>query len=320
MRSSFVEGTQLQYAWDATSLNDLKICPRRYQLSRIEGWEWKAQSIHLKFGMEVHHTIQDYEFCKVDGQDHEEAVFNAIRALMQRTGDYPSEEEVKTQEKASARRKTKEVLLRTCINYLDHYKEDPVETLILESGRPAIEVNFNFDLERKPHLLCGILDKIGIYQESQFVLDHKTTTYQLTEYYYDKFNPDCQMSVYSIAGQVVVHSPIRGVIIDGITIGADGVPGFGRGFTYRNQGQLEEWLHNLDYLLSQAEQYAQDQYWPQNDTACDKYGGCPFRRVCSKAPSVREAYLRADFNQLPENERWNPLSIRETSIAQPADE
>jgi len=256
----------------------------------------------------------DYEFGRAAGQEHDEAVFHAIKALMLRTGDYPKDIDVIQQEKASARRKTKEVLVRTCVWYFEYYKDDQIKTMILENGKPAVEINFNFDLERKPHLICGILDKIGEFQEDPYVIDHKTTTYKLTGYYYGKFNPDNQMSVYSIAGRVVAHSPIRGVIIDGITIGADGVPDFGRGFTYRNQGQLEEWLHNLDYTISQAEQYAADDYWPQNDTACDKYGGCPFREICTKDPKVRTAYLKANFDQLPEDKRWNPLSIRQTSI------
>jgi hypothetical protein len=44
-----------------------------------------------------------------------------------------------------------------------------------------------------------------------------------------------------------------------------------------------------------------------NDTACDKYGGCEFREVCSKSPSVRDKFLKADFKQ---EEPWNPLIPR----------
>jgi hypothetical protein len=54
------------------------------------------------------------------------------------------------------------------------------------------------------------------------------------------------------------------------------------------------------------EEYAKEGYWPQNDTACDKYGGCRFRGVCSRSPSVRQAFLDSDFRR----EMWNPLDTR----------
>ena len=44
-----------------------------------------------------------------------------------------------------------------------------------------------------------------------------------------------------------------------------------------------------------------------NDTACDKYGGCKFRDICSKSPNVREKFIKADFKEQP---IWNPLRTR----------
>ena len=85
---------------------------------------------------------------------------------------------------------------------------------------------------------------------------------------------------------------------------------FARGFTFRTPDQLTEWLADLRYWLTMAENYATMEYWPQNDTSCDKFGGCRFRSVCSKDPSVRERFLEADFIKLPESERWNPIKPR----------
>ena len=47
-----------------------------------------------------------------------------------------------------------------------------------------------------------------------------------------------------------------------------------------------------------------------NDTACDKFGGCKFRSICSKSPQVREQFLRSDFVKLEEKDQWNPLKSR----------
>ena len=62
--------------------------------------------------------------------------------------------------------------------------------------------------------------------------------------------------------------------------------------------------------LNIAEACADANYWPMNDTACDKFGGCKFRGTCSKSPAVRDQFLAADFLQLPESDRWNPLRSR----------
>ena len=118
------------------------------------------------------------------------------------------------------------------------------------------------------------------------------------------------MTLYSLAGQVVIDSPVRGVIIEAAQILLDKPNRFVRGFTYRTQDQLNEWIADLRYTLSLAESFAEAGHWPMNDTACDKFGGCKFREVCSKSPSVRKIWLASDFTQLPENERWNPLKAR----------
>ena len=64
------------------------------------------------------------------------------------------------------------------------------------------------------------------------------------------------------------------------------------GFTYRTQDQIEEWLNDLRILLQTNESYAEAGYWPMNDTACDKFGGCRFRGICSKTPDAREMFSK----------------------------
>jgi hypothetical protein len=224
--------------------------------------------------------------------------------------------------------------------YLEQFRDDPAETFILSDGKPAVEQSFRFSLDWGPHsamttredileeikdkpigervtiplskanyMLCGHLDRVVTFSGELFVMDRKTTSYAPTSYYFAKYEPDNQMTLYSLAGKIVLNAPVRGVIIDAAQIG-DGFTAFGRGFTYRTQDQLEEWLADLRYWLVLAEQFAKAGTWPMNDTACDKFGGCRFRGICSKSPSVREQFLAATFTQLPQSERWNPLKPR----------
>lgn len=161
----------------------------------------------------------------------------------------------------------------------------------------------------QPYILCGHLDKVVDFNGDLYVEDHKTSTTTPGSYFFNQFEPNNQMTLYTLAAQVVLASPIKGVIIDAAQILVDS-SAFARGFTYRTQDQLEEWTNDLQYHLSIAESYATEGYWPMNDTACDKFGGCRFRTICSKSPRVRGEFLRADFDQLPEDERWNPLKPR----------
>lgn len=321
--SPFLPGTHIQYAWDSTSLGWLKTCPRLYQYHMIDGWSHLETPIHLRFGIEYHQALHDYEKTKNKQLKHVEALRETVRVLLIRIADWKPKPHTKSEEL-----KTKWNLLRTVVWYLEKFRDDPAETFIQKDGTPAMEVSFKFELDwgpagsrafpqgewTQPYLLCGHLDRIVTFSDAIFVMDRKTTTSTPGSYYFDNFAPDNQMTIYSFAGQVVLDAPIKGVIIDAAQVGKD-FSRFVRGFTYRTPDQIEEWIKDLKEWLSLAEGYATEGYWPQNDTACNKFGGCRFREICSKSPHVREKFLEASFEK---GERWNPLIPREWESTMPS--
>lgn len=314
--SPFLPGTNIQYALDSTSIGYLKICPRLYQYTMIEGWNSKEESVHLKFGIEYHKALQDFDMSIAAGIPHEDAIHDTIRELLTRTADW----------KPDHKTKNKEFLVRTVIWYFEHFRDDPAKTFVMDNGKPAVEVSFRFELDwgpqdkaylpvggldgaAQPYLLCGHLDRVVNFNDELYVMDRKTTTSTPGSYYFNQYEPHNQMSLYTLASQVIFESPIRGVIIDVAQIGM-GFSRFVRGFTYRTPDQIEEWLNDLRYWTSLMEGFASAGHWPMNDTACDKFGGCRFREVCSKSPQVRENFLRSDFEKLAPEDRWNPLKPR----------
>jgi len=325
--SPFLPGTKIQYAWDSTSIGYIKTCPRLYQYIMLDGWTPKEDSVHLRFGQEYHKALEEYDGAKITGQNHEDAVREAIRRLIIRVHDWNPD--VNTR---AGNYKNPRTLLQLLIDYLDKYRDDPAQTIIREDGSAATEVSFRFELDwgpkvdlteygsdgevfpeysmPQPYVLCGHLDRVVTFNDQIMVMDHKTTTTAAGSYYMNQWSPNNQMSLYTLAGQVVLGGVIKGVIISAAQILLDKPNAFERGFTFRTPHQTEEWIQDLRIHLHMAEQYATINYWPQNDTACDKFGGCKFRGVCSKDPSVREAFLKADFIKLPEEERWNPLKPR----------
>lgn len=302
--SPFLPGTRIQYAWDSTSLGWLKTCPRLYQYSMIEGWRANSDSVHLTFGIHYHRALENYDRLRAEGATHDEALCSVVHEALQATwtpsGPWHPDHNTKTREN----------LIRSIIWYCDHFAEDPAQTVILHNGKPAVELSFKMELDygehlNQPYLLCGHLDRIVNFLDGVYVMDRKTTSTTVASNYFDGFSPDNQMSLYSLAAKVIYKTPVKGVIIDAAQI-AVGFTRFSRGFTHRTEAQLEEWLHDTKYWFSIARSYATNGHWPQNDKACHLYGGCVFRKVCSKSPEVRETFLESDFHHEP----WNPLIPR----------
>jgi len=326
IKSPYLTGTKIQYAWDSTSLGLIKTCPRLYQYTMLDGWSPKGESVHLRFGQEYHKALEDYDILTLqEGLDREEAIRETVLRVLQRVQGW----EVDRSSRAG-KYKNRETLVGLILDYFDHYSPDPAATVIREDGRPAVELSFRFELDwgpkagmiakserddtylvpGQPYLLSGHLDRVVEYNGELFVMDRKTTTTTLGPYYFDQYSPNNQMTLYTIASRVILSAPIKGVIIDAAQILLEKPNHFQRGLTYRTDDQTNEWIDDLQYWFSLAEQFATNNYWPMNDTACDKFGGCRFRGICAKSPQVRETFLKAEFEKLEESERWNPLKPR----------
>jgi len=283
----------------------------------IEGWVPKDESVHLRFGAEYHTAIENYDKARAQGMSFDDAVDLAVHQMLINIKDWDPDTSTK-----AGHYKNHETLLQLVVDYFDFYRADAFETFILENGMPAVELSFKFALDwgpnftsneassGQPYLLCGHLDRVVTYQGDLYVLDHKTTTTTPSAYFFNQFAPNNQMTLYTFAGQVVLGTIINGVVIEAAQILLEKPNNFVRGFTYRTDDIIDEWLRDLEYHLNAAEAFAEAGHWPMNDTACDKFGGCRFREVCSKNPGVRQRFLEADFIQLPLEERWNPLKPR----------
>lgn len=310
--SPFLPGTSIQFAWDSTSLGWLKECPRKYQLSMLGGYRLKGESVHLSFGRWYHSGLELYDRLRAEGKGHDEAQTEMVGQAAEWTWDRETGRAWTTDNTY----KTRETLIRSLIWYTEHFKEDPAQTVILDNGKPAVELSFKLTLDQGPttgtgtpdqqlYILCGHMDRVVTYQEGTYICDRKTSSTTITSSYFDQYDPDNQMSLYTFAGRIIYNLPIKGIIIDAAQV-AVGFTRFSRGFTHRTESQLEEWLQDTYHWFAQAERFATEGYWPMNDKSCHKYGGCPFRQVCSKSPEVRQHFLDSNFVKA----EWNPLVPR----------
>lgn len=307
----------IQYAWDSTSLGLLKTCPRKYQLSMVLNWQPKERSYHLTFGIIYHSAIEHWLKRKVEmrlaGEAeidliHETATREAIHLALKQSYGYKPGLKKGVEDTA----KTRENLIRTLVWYFEHYRDDKCRTHVFEGGRPAVELSFRFPIGNDL-LLAGHLDHIVQFGEDPDQLygqDHKTTASTITgasaRYFFQGFNPDNQMTLYTTAAMVAFNTPIKGMIVDAAQI-AVGFSAFARDFTHRSEAQVQEFLAGVQTYRRQAELYHRQGFYPMNESSCGNYGGCAFRDICAKSPQVRERFLRTEFTQ---DKPWNPLESR----------
>ena len=314
--SPFLPDSNIQFVWDSTSLGWFKDCPRKYKYHMIDGWVGRGQSIHLTFGIHYHSALESYDKARAEGADHEEALRQAVSRALKDSFGWESDHTSKNRDN----------LLRSVVWYCEQFKDDPAKTVVLANGKAAVELSFKMELEfgpeagkelwldpadgkdyekQTPYILSGHIDRLAEMDGGIYVTDRKTTGSTLYAGYFDQYTPHNQMSLYSLAAKVIFETPVKGVLIDAVQI-AVGFSRFSRGFAYRTDSQLEEWMVDLKATLAYAESCATAGYWPHNDMSCNKFGGCEFRGVCSKSPEVREIFLESDF----EKKHWNPLQVR----------
>lgn len=304
----------LQEAWDSTSLGAFKTCPFKYLLSIVFGYSSNRKDA-LVFGIAFHEAMQKYHYTRASGSSHDQGIKTALIAAIKSFVE-PDESDSPVPYQALSSERNLYSLLRAVVWHLDHFtdngfQEDSCKTFILSNGLPAAELSFRFSPELNlpsgfnQILLCGHLDHVVEHQGTLYIKDYKTTK-SLSANFFDQFNPDNQMTLYTLAGNVVFDLPVRGVIIDGVQLGVH-FARFQRGYSNRTQEQLECWLADTEFYLHQAHTCASRGHWPQNDKACNMYGGCEFRKVCQAPFSLHKTILDSSFTKRV----WNPLQTRE---------
>lgn len=314
----------LQLAIDSTSLGAYKTCPRLYYQSIVLGWQSKRESVHLQFGLLFHSCVERYHHKKAAGQSHDDALDFVFDWLLRETWNKTLNRPWDTSLLQDGQYKNRFTLLRSVVGYLDKYGEhDALQTVILENGKPAVELSFSFDSgftsnsTGEPFLLCGHMDRMAILNGDPYILDPKTTKSELNARYWSSHNPSNQFGIYLLAGQITYKQPVKGLLVDGIQVQV-GDTKYDRHLITKDKFQLEEfhkstgiWLRQMEDSAADAEFLINDKQdaslaYPMNETSCTKYNGCDFQSVCSRSPSARKLKLETDFKR----RIWDPLKKR----------
>lgn len=322
-----------QLHWDSTSYGAFCTCPFYYYLTQIQGLDLRHRSVHLAFGIAWHSALERFHHLRASGLSYETSLHWTIAETAWRQLRTPEEqqrnqgfheESIPVGPLSHVAVKTPATLIRSLIQYLDSHRHDELETVILPSGKAAVELSFAFDLDLddgdQTATYRGHMDRVvskGIKLDfSQPTLpprpwpvwnsDYKTTSQALNARYFAQFTPDIQMTGYTLGSGVVLPEPGRGTIVDAAQLGVTGSQ-FARHYVTRSPAALKEFISDLQIDIQRAHFYAQIGSWPMNRKACRREGrDCEFRLACA-SPNSRASLLKADFKR----ERiWDPTATR----------
>jgi hypothetical protein len=296
------ENPYLQLVWDATSLGTFKECPRKYYYQVIQGYTTRKTALALDFGIALHEGLEGFYRRQFEGMAFEEN----LRETLKRELQSPLRANIDSYEDPLRNSRS---LVGLTQSYLDRYRDDPCTTKSFRDGTLGIELHFQFECELESahgevFSFAGHIDRLvdngslGLY-----IMDHKTTSMPLTDFYFSQYNPDTQMTLYTIAGEVCYDTPIKGVLVDAINVKSGD---FARQLTLRSKEYCNEWLEEQKHWLTLAEYFATKGSWPQNDKSCNKYSGCPFKSICTAPRGLRAQILREDFTKRV----WDPTQAR----------
>lgn len=297
----------LQLYIDSHSLGEFKTCPRRYYYSILLGYQPPAESVHLTFGIMLHVAIEQYWKRRLTLlEDHETALPEIVKLIMNLTWDKKLNRPWQSDHKT----KNRFTLIRTIVWYLDRFQDDPIRVLTVGS-KPAVELPFEIysgyesQITGEHFILCGRIDRLGELNGNRYVIDVKSTASTISPHWYSSFTPDNQFTIYCIASKEYYDTETAGLIVDGCQI-AQSFSAFHRELVNRSESQLEEWRDDLGFHLNNLDQCARSGKWPMNDKACNLYGGCPFRPVCSQPSQYGRDQMLTQYRR----RTWDPLQRR----------
>lgn len=294
---------------DSTYLATFRSCPWKSNLSYIEHWKPRGESVHLVAGKAYADGLEAARRSHWErGLSPDTALGQGIAALLKSYGTFdPPESSAKTPDR----------MVGALESYFAQYGWDTDAAQPAQIGSKwGIEFSFAEPLPvlhpttGNPLIYAGRADAIVEYAGGLYILDDKTTS-SLGESWLNQWGMRSQFTGYCWAARNIGLHP-AGVLVRGVSIlktkyGHAQVP------TQRSGWEIARWLEQTRRDLERAIAAWQSDTWDMNlDHACTEYGGCTFaREVCkSEDPTT---WLPVGFTR----RRWDPLTRTEHDVPDP---
>lgn len=288
---------------DNTALSGYKKCPHNFFRASVQKLRFKGKNIHLTAGGSFAASLHAARIAAYEkGLGQMEAEKAGLRALYDTYG-------TETLEQGASGDKSVEGVVRGFESYmLEHpVAEDYIKPLMMVNGKAAVEFSFAVPLKLNhpetgdPLIYAGRFDMLGVYNDSLFVVDEKTTT-SLGEQWKKNWDLDSQFTGYCWGARQFGH-PVAGAIVRGVGLLKTKVT-HAEAIIYRPDWQIDRFI---DVTHSYIEDMIRDWkrgYWKQalDKSACNAYGGCQFNTLCQSQDPDKWVESHYDLND------WDPLA------------
>lgn len=290
---------------DVSRLSAFQTCQRMFKYRYVEHWHPKtARMVAADFGTAIHCAME----ARGDGGPLA-AMQAAFSAKWQELGGDVPEDAMRTEEHG----------LWILGRYVQKWGATDVWKIKAQERAFAVHVGFAGDaIGVHPVWLIGRWDAEVEMAGAHIIVDHKTKS-QMGYSASQQYKPSLQMLGYVWAARQLGEPACAMAMVNMI-----GTAKYGRGtprvtpaddcFGRVELSYTDEELDEFPCLvLDLAEDILQarmtNRYVPTFG-ACNNYGECSFKRVCTMPVSVRQQVLEADFVQ----EEWSPLRSAKTLV------
>ena len=286
------------YFIDNTQRDAFVACPLKWRRSFIDNLAPIAPSIHLHaggcFAAALETTRRAYY---EDHKPEDHALSLGLSRLIVGWGD---------PEFGSDADKSLSRMIWAFDDYFREYplSSDAVKPLMVD-GRAAVEFTFAIPLpvnnpdSGDPLVYTGRFDMLGVFQDSIFVVDEKTSA-MLGQSWGQQWDLKSQFTGYCAAAREYGY-PVAGAIIRGVGLLKNSTT-FQPVLQYRPDWQIDRWwTQMIRDVKRMVAAYTSGEYDAALSEPCSQYGGCAFRRLCL-SPNP-EAWVEGYFTE----RNWDPL-------------
>ena len=278
-------------------------CLRKYYYTVIRRLRKRGASAAIDFGTLAHKALNIFYTRQATGEAYERSLVETLKEILplaqaQLSYEWPQ---------------NPHSLGRFVVWFLDKNERGRAPSTLVLQGQPATEIQFEFPSglvtqSGEDITLFGTIDRLVTMQGKAFPCDLKTTLRAIGTSFAENYSPENQFSLYMLAVRMFFNLPSDEMLLYAAQVGQN----FVRLETFlvsRSTGVLDEWVEALPFWLHQMEDCAEAALerqnagadpslaYPQNDKSCSMYGGCQFRKVCSKSPAQRNQWLDLEFEE-----------------------
>jgi len=265
--------------FDFTMIGTFALCPRKYNLRFNQGRVLKTPQTAPEFGKGIHAGLDSWYMT----HDIDKAI-----SVFKETFT----EQLDVDSKRS--HALGEWMIR---NYAQTYGNQPWKLI---SSEKEFTLAFGEDVN-----FIGRIDKIIEWNNSLWVVDHKTTS-GIGPSSTKMAEPNAQFTGYVWAARKLGHA-VCGIILDMLSTAQGLLSASSRSRltpllrydSYRSDDMLKEWEEEFTRNIAHLRDCELSGQWPASgmfNGACVYYGECPFRKVCCEDREHREKYLALDYD------------------------